>query len=357
MKKLFLVMVLILSGSLCAFSQTETIVDNADANTSVVGSWDTGTWTNYGDIYPWGQEGADKRYSSVTAAGDKEFTWTANLAEGDYEISFCVNRGGYVNLAHYTIWSNGGSTNVQVTASQYSTGGAAWVDLLADYGQKVYCNGETRITLNNSSAGVTNGSIVVADAVRFYGPFASLASPTPTDTPVPLPTVTPGIGDIYIESRSDGKNFNSYAENGVWADTDSKSTAEGLTAEGSRYMSMSFPSRRAKFYLPTPQAGGEYDVYVTYPQGTANGRWWVNSVSGLVGGVTDSINQSQDPNTWVNLGRYQLQPGFGYVEIGGTGDDTQTSINFYADAVKFTGPYILPTPVSFVEEKGWIGYE
>jgi len=205
-----------------------------------------------------------------------------------------------------------------------------------------------------SFVGTLESGTLRSDAVWFEGPMS--ITPTPTNTPEPLPTMTPGIGTIIVESRETGLNYDgNYLESSTWADSTDKSTADGLTAElGSRFYMMDFPNRRAKFYLPTPQVPGNYVCYVTHPGGgTAKGRWWVRDVAGIIAGETDSFDQSQNEDTWIPIGIYNLNPGQGYVEIGATSYDTDGGARFYSDAVKFVGPQ----PISGVEQDHWSIYE
>lgn len=331
--------------------QTYTIIDNDAPANSRVGTWAIGTW---GNIY-----GPDKEYHTGLAdIPDAIFTWSLTLPEGDYEIEFWVNNGGYVDHTHYELSSNGGASTLSTWASQYNVGDG-WHNLLANAGSnRFYCNGATTVKVNNSNQGVVNGNIVVADALRFYGPFPPSVPPTPTITPTPLPTMTPGIGDIIVESRSDGLNYSWYAEGGTWADSGLKSTAPGVTATGSRYMSMAFPNRFAKFVLPTPQKPGVYEVYLTWPSGgasTSKAYWRLHHALGDEESGT-YVDQTQDQNTWVFVGRYSLNPGYSYVTIGGksgAAEDQEPGTNCYSDAAKFTGPLQI---TGYEESASWEVY-
>jgi len=334
-----------------ASAQTYTIIDDGDPGTSFIGSWTVGTW---GAIY-----GSTKHYhTGIADVPDNFYTWSLDLPVGDYEIEFWVNNGGYVDHTHYSLSSDGGASTLNTWASQYNVGDG-WHNLLANSGlARFYCNGTTSVTVNNGSGGVVNGNIVVADAIRFYGPFAPATPPTPTATPIPLPTATPGLGDIYVESVSDGQNHASYAEIGAWAGSSLKSTAEGLTGTSARYMIMTWPNRSARFLLPTPAVPGIYDVFLTWPASaaaTTKAYWRVHHAAGDAESGT-YVDQTQNANIWVHVGRYNMRPGFSYVSIGGkSGDaaDVDTGRNCYSDSAKFTGPLIV---TGFDDDSSWEVY-
>lgn len=241
--------------------------------------------------------------------------------------------------------SSSNSTNGQTSVHHNS--GTATASLNLRSAENIWVKlGDFELTAGVSSVDLTftlveTGKRISADSVK----FTTLDIDTPTPT-VPLPTVTPGIGDIYIESRPEGQNYSSYAEVNTWADNASKSTASGVTAGiGCRtFYTSAGAGRQAKFYLPTPQAPGRYEVSVTYPTGnTTNGRWWVNSTSGLAGGAPQSLDQTQNANTWISLGTYEMLPGQSFVQIGMLSGDEQAG-NFLSDAAKFVGPLATVTP-------------
>lgn len=304
-------------------------------------------FSSYSEAGAWADSTAKSTAGGLTATGSRlayttsgaltkiaTFTLPASANSQWYEVFITTGTStSNTTNGQTTVVHNGGS---EVAAYNLLNSANVWKSL----GQFQLTAGVSKVQLTFTLDEA--GKRTTADAVK----FTTLDIDTPTPT-VPAPTMTPGIGDIYIESRAGGKNHEYYSETGSWADSALKSSAEGVTAGiGCRYIAMSFPNRQAKFVLPTPQVPGNYEVFVTYPQGPGKGRWWVGSQSGVTGGVKDSVDQTVNYNTWISLGQYQLVPGFSYVQVGGLTGDEQAETNFYADAVKFTGPLATATPTS-----------
>jgi len=130
---------------------TNTIVDNSNAGFTASASWSTGS--SAADKY-----GADYRFRTTAAVSDAA-QWTANLGTG----------GSYDISAWWTAGTNRSTTapyilpdNASVSKNQQA-GGGAWQLL----GTKTLASGSNVVKL---SCWTTTGFVVVADAVKFYGP-------------------------------------------------------------------------------------------------------------------------------------------------------------------------------------------
>jgi len=114
-------------------------------------SWSTGT--SAGDKY-----GADYRFRSTAALSDAA-TWTVNVANsGNFDISAWWSAGANRSATAPYILPNGTTVN-----KNQQSGGGAW-NLL----------GTVSLTAGNNdtklSCWTTTGFVVVADAVKYYGP-------------------------------------------------------------------------------------------------------------------------------------------------------------------------------------------
>ncbi len=131
----------------------QVIVDNVDASWSVLsGSWSTGSFPT-----PWG---ADYRFAfSTGGAATAQCEWRPNLpVAGNYLVEIWYVQGANrATNAPFTVDHSGGSTpfavNQQVSGSQWNT--------LGTFSFAAGAGG--RVTLTNAA----NGSVVMADAVRF----------------------------------------------------------------------------------------------------------------------------------------------------------------------------------------------
>ena len=130
------------------------IIDNADCNFNVVGTWGTAPPPALTGIY-----GADLRYHAVGGTGAETATWAAELVDGPgtYEVSvWYIAAGALASDAPFTVNHVGGSTTVsvnqQVNGSQWVSLGSFDFDGSASEG----------VTLSDNA-----NSWVIADAVRF----------------------------------------------------------------------------------------------------------------------------------------------------------------------------------------------
>jgi len=158
----------------------ETIIDNSDPGCDTVCVWSVSTW---GSIY-----GPDKFWTYL-GDGSCTVTWsTAIDSNAYYQVYFWVNNGAYADQAHYTIDHAEGSS--LVVASQYNVGDG-WHEL------GVYpFIGTASVTLSNDST-ATQGSSVVADAVRFLFHHALPPDATPPEAAGDL-TADMSAGDIAL---------------------------------------------------------------------------------------------------------------------------------------------------------------
>jgi|GEM_PF-320858 len=136
-----------------ALAAYEVIVDDQPPGFSFVGGWSTSTWgSNYG---PDNQ----KHYKGPDTTGTGTATWTSALDyDGDYEVFYYVNHGGYAEHAQYIV-QHSGSTDT-VYASQYMTNNE-WRPL----GTWHFVTSATVTVTDKSPWG--QGTYVVADAIRW----------------------------------------------------------------------------------------------------------------------------------------------------------------------------------------------
>ncbi|MGI8906164.1 MAG: N-acetylmuramoyl-L-alanine amidase [Candidatus Sumerlaeaceae bacterium] len=127
-----------------------TVVDNSSGGFSASTGWATGS--SAADKY-----GADYRYHSTAAASDPA-NWTANLTGGTYDISAWWSAGTNRSTTAPYILPNGAT----VSKNQQANGGT-W-NLLGTIGL-AGGNNTTKLSI-----WTTTGYVVVADAVKYYGP-------------------------------------------------------------------------------------------------------------------------------------------------------------------------------------------
>jgi hypothetical protein len=137
-----------------------------------------------------------------------------------------------------------------------------------------------------------------------------------------------------VESRSGGQNHGAFSTLGTWADSTSKSTAEGTTPGiGSVYSSSTYDGRTATYSF-TPDYTGTYDVSVTWVHST-NACPSAEHIVGHAGGSTTVyMDQLSGGNAWNSLGEYQLNAGTLYTVVQRTDGSTGGGV-LRADAVRW----------------------
>jgi len=143
---------------------------------------------------------------------------------------------------------------------------------------------------------------------------------------------------IIIESREGGQNYTRYSETGGWADVSTNCTAPGLTpGVGQRYGSTFRTAAGAKsaFFRPSITLAGAYKVSIAYGNGGSLARNPVTYEVFSAGAPQEVlVNQTQNANTWVELGTFTFAAGTaGYVEM--SNEDIDLSGNMYAAAARF----------------------
>ncbi|GJM24081.1 MAG: hypothetical protein DHS20C16_04960 [Phycisphaerae bacterium] len=147
-----------IAGSFLLLSTTsanaQVIVDNDDGAPAYV---ESGGWSASGSA---GYDGGTYRFA--TGGGAHSATWTATLpTAGDYEVFvWYVPGSNRATAAKYDIIASDGPHTVFVN----QTGGGYTFDSIGTFN---FNAGSNTITLD--AAGSTNGSVVIADAVRFGG--------------------------------------------------------------------------------------------------------------------------------------------------------------------------------------------
>lgn len=105
-------------------------------------------------------------------------------------------------------------------------------------------------------------------------------------------------GEIIIESRSGGKNYNLYTDAGMTGDSTAKSTAVGVTSGiGCRYSTNVSITASATF---SPGRSGNFDLYVTCPSATTtnapNTSFQVTGTA--VSGTVPLVYNGSAANSW-----------------------------------------------------------
>lgn len=161
-----LVLFLLNMSSVVSAEPTDRIIDDDSPFCQSEGIWET---SSYGTTHGGGKH----FHKGIAKIPDATFTWESELDEGYYEIEYFITEAKYVSRAHYLIETQQGASKVSAYVSQESQG-TGFHNLLLNAGMsRLYCSGKTTVSVNNSSEGVKRGSIVVADAIRFRGPFRS----------------------------------------------------------------------------------------------------------------------------------------------------------------------------------------
>ncbi len=196
---------------------------------------------------------------------------------------------------------------------------------------------------NTTSFGETFG--LVHSTLGSFGP----ADNEPRLEFVVSPPDMPATGQVIIESREGGKNYSWYKETvGAWADVNTNASAPGLTPGiGQRYASSYRSVAGAKHATFTPNLAnaGLYDVDIVYGDAGNFARAPITYEVHHAGGTARVLlDQTQNKNGWIALGRYSLKAGeTGFVEINN--DSIDVSGNFYSTAARFT-----PVPAAAVNE-------
>lgn len=133
----------------------EVIVDNSDPGCTALGAWSTSTSGCYGP----------DKFTHGPGAGSDTVTWTASLPAGWYVVYFRMNSNtGYTTEAQYTVTHRDGVENLTVSQRK---GSAGWYVLGGAY----YFDGTASVVLSDSFDAAT-GSLVIADAIRFWSVFS-----------------------------------------------------------------------------------------------------------------------------------------------------------------------------------------
>lgn len=145
--------------------------------------------------------------------------------------------------------------------------------------------------------------------------------------------------DFIVESRSGGQNYGWFSQAGTWANSSSKSTAEGVTAGiGSTYSSNAYVDRWFMAAPDFPEAG-PYEVLIT-----AAGDMNVQTVTVEYAGGTDTFDAdltSGVANAWKSLGTWTFDSGLGgSVKVATTGAG---GAMVRGDALKFV---YIPEPAT-----------
>ncbi len=153
---------------------------------------------------------------------------------------------------------------------------------------------------------------------------------------------------IIIESRSGGQNHAWYREEGTWADISSTSTAPGVTASlGSRYGSTyrSVAGLKAAVFEPVIPSPGQYRVYATWPTHSLTRNPIFYRITHADGVAELDVDQTQNANTWFDLGEYRLTAGSG-TAVRLSNEHTDESGSMFASAVRFVQVSLTPQQYS-----------
>ena len=142
---------------------------------------------------------------------------------------------------------------------------------------------------------------------------------------------------IIIESRSGGQNHAWYREEGPWADISATSGAAGVTVGlGSRYGSTvrSVAGLKAAVFEPVIASSGRYRVYATWPAHASARNPILYQVAHADGVTEIDVDQTQNPNTWFDLGEYRFAAG-GAASVRLSNEHIDESGSMFASAVRF----------------------
>jgi hypothetical protein len=174
-------------------------------------------------------------------------------------------------------------------------------------------------------------------------------------------TIVPA--DIILESRQPGGALTpapTYVEGllsgGTWADTTAKSTAPGLTGTGARWTGTASLGSFVVFAPDIPRAGN-YNVYVTGPNGTAGpnvnspgaGYLVTTTYTTSSGTFDNSSSNAALANSWLLLASDIPFPAGNTSTIRITNNNTSSADSgsrFNIDAIKLTFSSELPSHVN-----------
>lgn len=166
------------------------------------------------------------------------------------------------------------------------------------------------------------------------------------------------VADVLLESRdASGARLppTTYDESGTWYDSTAKSTAEGLTGAGSRFMKYDLPNSGVEHatFVPEIVTSGWYEVFVTWGTGANcyDALYTIEHADGQTQLLVDQIPEGApgaNANTWVSLGTHRFVAG--QSAAAGSVDVSEETVSgrphsgwnqrVYADAIKwvFVGP-------------------
>ncbi len=365
----------------CTPSSAVVIVDNADSNVAITGTWTASTSTA-------GYYGSNYIHDGATGAtGGKSVRFTPTLpVTGVYEVAARwvtgTNRASNVPI---DITYASGSTTVTVNQQAYN---GTWVPL----GLFTFSAGAAgNVLMRNDGA----NSYVIADAVRFLlidgatvpagaptGVAATSTSPSPVSLTWTAPTgatsynvkrasvsggpyatiatgvtatnysdgtVTPGVRYYYVVTSVNGagegasssevvatppiivdnEDANAVTLTGTWTNSTNSGgyyccdyLHDGATGKGTKSVR----------FTPTVAETGTYEVFAYWPPAGTRATNVPFTVVHANGSQSVSVNQQVGSSTWVSLGTYTFNAGTGgSVLIETTGTDGYYVI---ADAVK-----------------------
>lgn len=160
-----------------------------------------------------------------------------------------------------------------------------------------------------------------------------------------MPSIGVIVGDVIIESRVGGQNYDKYAETFTWSSSSAKSAAPGTTPGiGSRFAYSIAAGNPAFTVSPVLSAGKQYGVDVTFTTANSNispdiivGVTQTNS-TGLPVDTTAFQRESGAAGQWQRVGTLTVDTGQQNVSVTFTyqsGTLAATGGRFYADAVRF----------------------
>jgi hypothetical protein len=283
------------------FRVLDGIVDNADVEFSIQGTWGIQPATITSGVY------GESFHYSAPGDGSDTATWDAELVEGagNYEVFvwYPVYTGLATNAA-YTINHNDISDTIVV---DQSINGGQWVNIGI---YEFVDDGTENITLTDKA-----DSWVVADAVKFE----------PTDLPPSSPPIAPP-SDGIIDNTEEG-----FSVEGTWP---SATFVPGFFGEDYQYHTAGDGAETATWEAELIDGAGDYEVFVWYPISAdlaTNAKYIINHAneSNIV-----LINQSRNGGIWVSLGVYE------FIDGGGEGITLTANANSWviADAIRFAPP-------------------